>query len=248
MSEQKRNYQDLNVSGMMVPRADLKPEYFDTLVEQKGYRMLWQQAMFCSCVNEQSGTPDYNCTVCYGRGYVYFGETITRALVTSISDRKEQERIGLHEVGAAYLTPLSKDNVGFRDRFIFLDFYTKFSEVLTVNGEQDIALRYRCESMIALRSTSGFLREGIDFELIHPPDDDFISSSKIRWKSMVPYEGRISVLYDIRPVYIAINPIHELRGTYSMHKGGGSEYFIRLPKQFQIKREDFIQDSLTGDV
>ncbi|MNP64119.1 hypothetical protein D3C76_1595910 [compost metagenome] len=36
-----------------------------------------------------------------------------------------------------------------------------------------------------------------------------------------------------------MGPIHELRGTYTMHKTT-VEKFVQLPKQFQIKREDFV--------
>ena len=55
------------------------------------------------------------------------------------------------------------------------------------------------------------------------------------------YEGdSYSVLYNCNPVYIAIGPIHDIRGTYTMAKAGGLEAFVQLPKQFQIKREDFM--------
>ena len=222
--------------GYNAPRADFKPEAFDALIIQKGYRVLWEQGMFCSCYNMQSGQPDYNCPACKGKGYVYFGGKITRALVTSINGHREQERIGLYDMGTAYLTPLSTDNVGFRDRFTFLDFIVKFSEVIKrgAPGTAD-ALRYEAIDIIALRNLNTEYKREVDFELSE-------DKRHIKWITEPLYENdQYSVLYTIRPVYIAINPIHELRGTYTKQGARGLENFVSLPKQFQIKREDFIE-------
>ena len=230
MSENMENF-----SGFMVPRADFKGEQFDTLIQQKGYRLLWQQGMFCSCYVPESGQPDYTCLTCKGKGYIYFGDTETRALVTSINGRKEQEHIGLQDLGSAYLTPLSTDNVGFRDRFVFLDFTMKYSQVITHEGEID-DLRYPAMDIIAVRRLDDVIRRGVDFHLSK-------DNKSIEWITDILEIGdKYSILYTTRPVYIAINPIHELRGSYTMLKGGGLEKFVKLPNQYQIKREDFIEN------
>lgn len=230
--------QQQNHSGFMVPRADFKADAFDTLIQQKGYRVIWQQGMFCSCYNAQSGQPDYNCSTCKGKGYLYFGDTETRALVTSISGHKEQEHIGLQDLGSAYLTPLSTDNVGFRDRFIFQDFTMKYSQLVTRGTGEDL-LRYPAMEIIAVRKLDEEFKWGIDFELSK-------DGKHIQWLRSPLYEGdSYSILYTTKPVYIAINPIHELRGTYTLADGGGLENFVLLPKQFQIKREDFIENDRT---
>jgi hypothetical protein len=230
MSENMENF-----SGFMVPRADFKGEQFDTLIQQKGYRVLWQQGMFCSCYIAESGQPDYNCSTCKGKGYIYFGDSETRALVTSINGRKEQEHIGLQDLGSAYLTPLSSDNVGFRDRFVFLDFTMKYSEIVTHTGSVD-PLRYPVIELIAIRKLDDEIRRGVDLNLS-------VDGKSLEWITHnLEIGDKYSVLYTTRPVYIAINPIHELRGSYTMLKGGGLERFVKLPNQYQIKREDFIEN------
>jgi hypothetical protein len=222
--------------GYSAPRADFKPEIFDAIIMQKGFRVLWEQGMFCSCIGKESGQPDYNCPACKGRGYVYFGGKVTKALVTSINGHKEQERIGLYDIGTAYLTPLSTDDVGFRDRFTFLDFTVKFSEVIKRGpaGTPD-PLRYKAIDIICLRNLNTEYKRGIDFELSK-------DGLYIEWINEPLYENSsYSILYTIRPVYIAINPVHELRGTYIKQGGRGLDNFVPLPKQFQIKREDFLE-------
>lgn len=221
----------------MSPRTDISPNMYDNLIKQKGYRLIWEQALFCPCMNLESGQPDYECKSCYGRGYKYIRPKRIRALVTSINGRKDQHRIGLEEVGGAYLTPSSSDNVGFRDRFIFVDFTTKFSEVLVKGDVGSVdSLRYYCLEVEALFTKDKEYYYGIDFEITK-------EGTGISWIKEEPYTGtQYSILYNIRPVYIAMNPIHELRGTYTKEKAHGMEKFVKLPKQFQIKREDFLED------
>lgn len=227
----------------MVPRADFKAEAFDTLVEQKGYRVLWEQGTFCSCYAE-SGQPDYNCPVCKGRGYIYFDPKEIRVIVSSINGHKEQNKLGLHEAGTAYLTPTSLDNVGYRDRFLFLDFTMKYSEVITRDSYSDIdKLRYECLDVIYAHTLGVPLLRGVHFDLI---DRD----RAIQWRPDAPIQAgeKYAILYDTRPVYIAINPVHELRGTYTKAKALGQEKFVRLSNQYQIKREDFIEQGYGYEV
>jgi hypothetical protein len=236
----EQSIQQINSGGMMAPRADIKPGLFDTAIFQKGYRILWEQGMFCSCYIKESEQPDYNCNTCKGKGYLYFGAKQIRAVVTSINGHKDQHRIGLDEVGSAYMTPQSTDDIGFRDRFTFLDFTTRFSEILTrdVDGEMTKIdkLRYPAKDIVMVRKLDQEFKRGLHFDLAK-------DGKTIEWYEDYLYEGdRYSILYTTNPVYISIGPIHELRGTYSMAKAGGLEAFHQLPKQFQIKREDFLEN------
>lgn len=226
-------------SNFMMPRADLRPEAFDSIIAQKGYRMIWEQAIFCPCLDEMSRQPDYNCKACYGKGYRYILPVNMRGVVTSINARKDQHRTGLDEVGGAYLTSSSEYNVGFRDRFTFVDFTTKFSEVFKKGeyGKLD-KLRYNCLSPIASFSNSQELKLGRDYTITE-------DGQSVEWLNDSVEDGEhVSILYNIRPVYIAINPIHDIRGTYTRHKAKNMEKFVALPKQFQIRREDFIDEGM----
>ena len=221
-------------------RADFKIELFDTAIRQKGYKVTWEQGMFCSCY-EKSGQTNYSCPVCKGKGYVYIRPADTRVLVTSINGHKEQEKTGLNDVGTAYLTPLSTDNVGFRDRFTFLDCTTKYSEVISKSTTNLDKLKYPALEIIAVMQLGKEYYRGINFDIAPDP---VTRSTNLVWTKDAPTPNSVfAILYVTRPVYICINPIHEIRGTYSMAKGEGQEYYVQLPKQFQIKREDFIDNS-----
>lgn len=223
----------LQINNKTMGRADFKPDLFDRIIQQKGFRVKWEQGMFCSCISEEAGQPSYNCPVCGGKGYIYVKPLETRVVVSSISGRKEQEKAGLEEKGSLYMTPLSLDNVGFRDRVTFLDFSMKFSEILIVK-EGKSRTRYPLLSVIYAHTLGIEYKEGIDF--IYE-----LETREVTWINPVIQEGdKISILYLNKPVYIAMNPIHELRGTYIMTNGKGEDYFVNLPKQYMIKREDFV--------
>lgn len=231
MSSQQYIPQDLNTNFI---RADFKPEFFDTAIKQKGYKVLWEQAMFCPCIDTKTGQPDYGCSSCKGSAYVYFNAMETKALVTSINGHKEQSGIGLQDLGTAYLTPVSTDNVGFRDKFTFVDFTTKYSEVLIKDNSNTNKTNYGIVKIISVRSLNSVYALNTDFT---------VSNDKrhIIWNTgAIPNGTQFSVLYDINPVYIAMGPVHEIRGSYTVAKGLGQELFVQLPKQFMIKREDFL--------
>lgn len=222
---------DLTIGG---PRATLKPEKFDKLLEDNGYRVIWEQGMFCSCIKTFSGQPDYLCPACQGKGYIYINATQTRMFFSSVGGTKHQERIGLNDTGYAYVTPMTKDMVGHRDRITFLDFTAKYSQVLLKEDHvTPITLSYPVKSMLAMRVLNQVYTEGVDFNI--DPDD----RTKLVWLTeSVPISSHFSLLYTVAPVYIVVGIEHEIRGTYTVEGGRGGEIIRELPKRFQVKRED----------
>ena len=223
-----------------VPRADFRTEKFDTIIKQKGYTMIWEQATICSCYNPTDGQPQYQCPDCHGRGYYYFGAVETKAVVSSINGHREQEEFGLINVGSAYITPLSTDMVGYRDRFTFTDFRVKFSEIITRGTTNTDNLRYPADKVLAIRSLGQSYKPGIDLTL----SQDGKSVTWVNVPSIV--NGQYSILYTTPPVYICINPVHEMRGTYVKYHASGQEEFVILPQQYQMKREDFLDGDTSG--
>lgn len=223
--------------GLGFARADFKPELFDHIIRQKGVVVDWEQAMFCSCIDLESGQPDYSCPHCKGKAYIYTEPKRTKAVVTSINGRKEQDKQGLGDYGSAYLTPLSSDFVGYRDKFTFPDFKIKYSQLIEIDAYSGMSgqVMYPIIDILVMQQDGVQLKPGIDF---HIQDD----KRTIKMDEKCVMHGRFSLLYTIHPVYVAMGPIHELRGTYCMKQGHGEEYFVSLPSQFQIKREDFLSE------
>ncbi|WIT25812.1 hypothetical protein [Bacillus phage SPO1L1] len=236
------NYDDLNIQ--MPPankgvRVDFRVEEFDRLIQQKGYKVMWEQAMYCTCyynseIDQFSGQPDYHCPHCQGEGFTYLDPVEIRVVATSISDSVDQSKIGLNELGTAYITPTRDTIVGLRDRFTFVDFTIRYSQIIILSGNKTDKLKYAPTKLLAVRTPEGnIFKPGVDCKL---------TSEGVEWVNSPGHEGQVvSVLYQGLPRYIALGPIHELRGTYLMSKNKGMETFARLPQQFQIKREDMLE-------
>lgn len=236
------NYNDLNIA--MAPynkgaRVDFRVEDFERLIQQKGYKVKWEQAMYCTCyydaeIDQFTGQPNYNCPHCKGEGFTYLDPLEIRVVATGISNGVDQTHIGLNELGTAYITPPTNTIIGIRDRFTFVDFTIRYSQIIQLSGNKVDKLKYAPTNLLAVRTPDGnIFKPGVDCKL---------TPEGVEWISSPGLEGQVvSVLYQGLPRYIALGPIHELRGTYLMSKNKGMETFARMPQQFQIKREDMIE-------
>ena len=234
------NYYNMGIAFGKSARVDFKPEEFENLIENKGYRVLWEQAMYCTCyydplTDQYDGQPNYNCPHCRGVGFTYLEPQEIKVVASSISNPVEQPQIGLHELGSAYVSSRAKHIIGMRDRFTFLDFVIRYSQIIQLSGEDEDSLKYSPTELIAVRTQSGIFKPG---------EDCILTKKGIKWLKTPGHEGEVvSVLYKGLPRYIALGPIHELRGTYVQKGARGLEAFARLPQQFQVKREDLLDQN-----
>jgi hypothetical protein len=212
-------------------RVDFYPTDFDKAVDQHGAKVLWERSMLCSCLSEDSGQPDFNCLSCYGKGYVYFGSKEIKAVVSSMSGKKDHIPVGLLDVGTTMMTTRSMDRVGFRDRITFLDMKTSYSQVVTFTDNPDgEALKYDCVEMVSIRVLGSEISE----------TDYTIEGNRIKFvPGLMSYGERFSVLMMVRPAYIVIDMPHELRGQYIKFNHAEDTWY-ELPKQHMIKREDLL--------
>ena len=212
-------------------RIDLKPEEFDRTIFQKGARIIWEKSMLCSCIDEFSGQPDFNCPACKGKSFVYFDPVETRAVVSGLGGDNQNIPIGLIDVGTAYLTTQSTDLVSFRDRITFPDMTTAYSQVLKYEGEP-VEMKYTAKELLSVKVLGAEI----------PPESYKLSEdgTKIEFlDGVLGYGEKFSVLLRINPVYIVIDMPHDLRGTFVVF-GKPAEEWVTLPKQLIIKREDLM--------
>lgn len=235
----------------MPARADLYNEEFDTLVNQKGIECDYQAAIVCQCITHDSNQPVFSCPYCGGSGYRYLPPVPTRVVVTSFASQTESEMIGLRESGTAYATPPSDIIMGFHDRLTFPKFKCKYSERLWVQPGQKITNKtYRnIKEVIMLMIDNQAFEEEIDFKV---SDDryhiEFTKPLEELLGDDFEYDRiNISILYYTTPAYLVVDLLHELRATYTV-RNTPSEKFVELPKQYKLRREDFIynvSDSLS---
>jgi len=168
---------------------------------------------------------------------VYLSAIETRVHVQSLTGKNEPTEIGMTERGTAYVTSLSTEIMGYHDRLTFVDFSCKLSQVITFDKDGKSTLLHKPSTEML-----GFFTDEIKNYYIYDDYELTEDCRQITWLNSYnkPPEGtQVSVLYYTRPTYFILDVIHELRGTITDYKVTEST-FVELPKQYMIKREDFI--------
>lgn len=210
-------------------------EQFEKFIDAQGYDTLWSQAIVCQCFENPSGQPDMHCPYCKGSGYRYLPPKRIKAITTSFSGQKELKIQGLAEPGSAYITPQIGIIMGFRDRVEFPEIECKYTQILRFEGEKTNATYREIRKVLFVMSDNRVYEEGIDFEITQ-------DRHRLQWISptTMPDTGsNISILYMTTPAYLITDLSHELRSTQE-HKGTREPYTVELPKQYMIRRENFI--------
>ncbi|MGC8363005.1 hypothetical protein ACSHUI_00825 [Bacillus subtilis] len=221
-------------------RVDFTPGDFDKFVYQHGAKALWERSMLCSCISESSGQPDFTCPNCDGKGFSYDEGKVIKALINNADGKKDSVPVGLLDVGTTLATISSEFRVGFRDRLLFPDMRTVYSQVLTYKGNPaGERLKYYCAEMQQVRV--------LDTKI--PEDKYEVNGSRIIFKedAGIQVGERFSVLMYTIPSYIVIDIPHELRGTF-VKMGRVTDTWEELPKQYMIKREDLLPATRGGNL
>lgn len=221
-----------------MPRVDFYTQDYDVLVSQKGMKCEWEQAVVCQCITADSSQPDFNCPICHGSGFRYLPPLNIRVVSTSFSSSVKLESLGVREPGTAYVTPTSDVIMGYRDRLKFVDFQCKFSETLRfpADGDGYSNKTYRnIKSVVCLLKDGFAYEEGVDFSIT--PDRHHVCW--INRKNRPKPDDSMSILYMTTPTYLVVDLLHELRATYIERKVP-EETFVEFPKQYQVRREDFV--------
>lgn len=132
-----------------MPSVQLHAGKFEDMIDRRGREVQWEEAIVCSCWNEDSGQPSYTCQACHGKGFVYQPPVLAKATVNSVTINQDWESMaGIFDVGDAIMTvskrvPIKNgdivtnkytDNpmfeIGVNDRITLLDDEYKSSEVL----------------------------------------------------------------------------------------------------------------------
>lgn len=208
--------------------ASFNPQDFIALIEQQGYVVNWYPAIVCECF--KNNQPDIHCELCSGSGYRYLPCRQIKAITSSLSGGMELKVQGLQEPGSAYITPQIGNIMGYRDRIEFPEIECKYSQVLDVVGKKTTSTYRPIRRVNFVLSGNTVYEENNDF-VISDDRHHLIFKEKPLTK--------ISILYMTTPTYLVVDMSHELRSS-RQNKGTRAAYTVELPKQYMIKREDFV--------
>lgn len=207
-----------------MPSLQLHGDKFEIMIYRRGRSVRWQEAVICSCWDNQSGNPAFDCKACRGIGYTYSDPYDGIALVMSVTSEKEYQESGTFEAGDAVMTvpkrypvilpdgsrdetsftPNPMFDIGMYDLVTLLDDDYKTSEVLTKGIERrgippDTLLNQSVTNVKAVRKVDSLTGTNISYT----EGSDFeVQQNKIVWIGNQPADGdNYSVVYFHRPVY-----------------------------------------------
>lgn len=220
-------------------RVNLYQDEIQKVIDDRGHRCLWEQAVVCSCITRDSGQPDFTCKRCFGTGYVYLPPQEIIVAATMIDSRYQQNTLQFYEPGTLYLTPSREIIMGYHDRLRFPDFRCKFSEVVRFDDSRTSRRTYR-------KVVEPIVLRDVEYELESPEDYEITEDGHHIQYVGDEYEKHVKghsfgFLYYTIPSYLVVDLVHELRATLSdRNSATGEPVFVELPKQYRARREDFV--------
>ncbi len=204
----------------------------DIFILRRGISVDWQQSMYCSCYNRDSGQPNYNCNVCHGSGRIYLTAQEIKVLITNVKQDKAYSIVGVWELGTCRCTVPASVNIGNLDRVIFKNMMLTFTETpvrrQNVNlGTKDILRFFAIENIKEVRKVGATYVQGTDYQL--SADSNY---SYIEWltANKPADNSQYSILYEHRPEFLAWD-VPQIRSD-------SDDY--QLPKFAILRRRDLV--------
>jgi hypothetical protein len=232
---------------MSLARVDFNPQDFEDIIQQKGYRVLWEKNLICPCIDPVTLHPVPNCVNCDGRGKYYYDPKEIRGLITrQTKELLIGEALGVLESGTAYITVSHDNYINKFDRMTNLDSTVKYQETVIHDdktGEADW-LSYPVATTVEVAITQPTrtsplvtLVQNIDFTIEADGKIDWISAKKPRDKQGVSFS------YYMHPVWEVISIPNYVRDTWVL-QGNPTDTVSKLPIRAEIRLE-FLGPSTT---
>ena len=218
-----------------------KPKYtprleFDTIdmirfINDRGIKVLWEEAYFCPCLNPDSGHPRVDCPRCHGKGIAYLPPKETIMAIQSQEKGTNQLDIGILDTGTAIGTTQLEKRISYRDRFTVPEVLMPQQMIYFVNKDRirkGIPLYYDVKEVTYIATQDGTVYE----------EDYEIKNNRLYLNEK--YENHtvtLKILMTLR--YVVSDILKESRYQYTKFNQPKSK-FENLPQKLLLKREDVI--------
>lgn len=226
---------DGNVDQVQKMNATARLE-FDTkdmirFVNDRGIKVLHEEAYFCPCLNPETGAPRLDCPRCHGKGIAYLPAKETKMAIQSQEKGTNNIDIGLIDTGTAIGTTQLETRVSYRDRFTVPEVFMPQQMIYYVNSERikkGIPLYYDVKKVVFITTQEKVLNE----------EDYKIENNRLFLNK--EFKGQtvsLKILMTLR--YIVSDILKESRYQYTTFNQP-KPIFENLPQKLLLKREDVI--------
>ncbi len=230
-----QNWLPLVWPAKLNPRSDWNFVEIYRVIQNYGYRLLWEAATRCPCGKAGDNANVYDCPVCGGEGWEFHHAQEVRAAGVGLRKQwQPEERVGNWEPGTAMFTVRAEHCPANHDRITLLDSHIPVNELRVRKADRYERLRYPIVmkpvvtptevvelDVIHLRTSNGtggagpILEKGVHFDVEY----DEAGNGVIDWHKgdvlgMAPVKGGLfAILYQSRPVFRVRDWPHAIRDT-----------------------------------
>ena len=215
---------------------------FEKAIEAHGYAVTWERAALCPNRRGGLGPRDHApaCQLCDGRGFVYFGSTTTKMLITGLRLNEGFYAYGRWDSGSATVTSLPEEPINYWDRITLTHARGYFQELVKRQRDTDTdvlkypPLQVSYVTWVDVRAQPHVATVGVDVAI--SGDGRGLTWLTQNRPQPGPH-GYYSVVYAYRPRYVILELAHQHRDQVVEDDGE-----IVFPVQAMARLDFLIRD------
>jgi len=220
---------------------------FESLIWDKGYKVILYDAIQCPCKNTRS-TNLSSCQNCLGLGWVYINPIETIGIITALNKDTKYKYWSPEIKGTIALTLRDTERLSFMDKVILKDKTSIMSEIQNVRevgSQKFIFASYPVNTIsnifIFNGSTNPLIRvTSLQYSISE--DNPYVIKLNESIEFPEGFNGVISIDYKHNIQYNVVDIPHDIRTSTKINSGGKNEY-QELPIQAICQKSAYI----TGD-
>jgi hypothetical protein len=228
------------------PRIDFKNGRFETLIDQKGYDVLWKRMVVCPCRKELTAQPQSECVNCRGTGYYYLSGVQIKALITNAMLQKNFAQQWSEVLqGTVNLTVESEYKIGWMDSFAVLNAESVYSEVGIVKLQPNVGSFYVTTHYTPTTPLSLFRFLDVEASLQQIATTN-VTIGEVEGQPALliaddnlTTDQQVTVLYEHHPEYLVIDILNDYRNT-KIKDHEPVEKLARMPLRAMMKRKHLV--------
>lgn len=227
------------------PRADLEKNDFETLIFQKGRRVLYEKALQCPC-KSQATNQQSNCKNCGGSGWTYINPKSTRMVITGLSVATSLEPWSDTRRGMIKVTCSDTEQLTFMDRLSLIDGNSIHQEVLFFKKEGSEYFAYSSYPIKSLMYAGLFVSTELPFARLSS-ELTFTDGNLVKLDASIPnppdgedeeHPIAVTVRYYHAPVYYVLELPRETMQSFKVVQG--QELNQNLPISALARRSHYV--------
>lgn len=230
-----------NVSHRPVVNLDVNA--FESLIWQKGYEVLLEEARPCPCRSQDSGSPLATCQNCRGFGWMFLNPIKTKAIISGINKRpKYGVEWSEESIGTISATFMNTNRLNEMDRVTFVQSMSKRSEVLKVReyeGQMFVFLTYLPVEILDVFYFESAVTPLTRLDITEYDLNENLYILELNFVTPDNFNGSVTVTYTCHPTYHVIDLPHDLRTSIVVNSLGQGEK-IDLPIQAILRKAHLV--------